>query len=793
MIGKTIAHYRITQKIGQGGMGVVYKAEDTPLKRTVALKVLPPGYVDDDDRKARFMQEARAAAALDHPSICTVHDVGEADGQAYLVMAFVDGKTLTELIRERELGAVRAVNLAIQIGEGLQEAHDKKIVHRDIKSANIMVTQKGRAKILDFGIAKDLSSGDAGRSKLVFGTPSYMSPEQTIEKRVDQRSDIWSLGVVLYEMFTGKLPFRGEYEAAVVYSILNEEPAPMGAGTADLRAEIEKIIRKALEKKPQDRYQTVADMVLALKAASLQLETRKKPATIASLPAAARASSRKWPAIAAALIVLAGLGFWFAPSVEFGVGDRPPGATVPGQTQTSLAVLPLTNLSEQQDEDYFAAGMSEQLITTLAQIESLRVISRTSVLRYKDANIPVGQIAKDLNVSYVVEGSVQHVGDRVRITAQLIDAATEELVWTQSYDRDMRDVLALQSEVARSIATQIQVKLSPTEELRLSRVSPVNPKAYEDYLRGRFFSNDRTKESLEKALEHYRMVVADSPDSALAYAGIADTYILQANHGFRRPQEAAPLAKEAALQAIAIDDTLAEAYSTLGYIQSNIEWKWQDAEASYLKALELYPGDATANQRYGIYLARMGRHGEAIEARRRAHDLDPLSLTINNARGVILYMGGRYQEAVSQLRSNLELDESYYRTYYNLGRCYLQQGRFSDAVAAFEKALQLSGNNPYLLAYLRRAQAAGGEREPAEQLLREFSSRAGAQYVSPANRVLIYLGLGDGEQAFRWLEEAYKERSSMLSWLKVDPDFEGLRDDPRFDDLLVKVGLGSSP
>ena len=466
---------------------------------------------------------------------------------------------------------------------------------------------------------------------------------------------------------------------------------------------------------------------------------------------------------------------------------------MPGETQISLAVLPLANLSERQDEDYFAAGMSEQLITTLARIESLRVISRTSVLRYKDANIPVGQIAKDLNVSYVVEGSVQHAGDRVRITAQLIDAASEELVWTQSYDRDMRDVLTLQSEVARSIATQIQVKLSPTEELRLSRVNPVNPRAYEDYLRGRFFSNDRTKESLEKALEHYRMVIAGSPGSALAYAGIADTYILEANHGFRRPQEAAPLAKEAALQAIAIDDTLAEAYSTLGYIQSNIEWKWKDAEASYLKAVELYPGDATANQRYGIYLSRMGRHAEAIEAMRRAHDLDPLSLTINNALGVVLYMGGRYEEAVSQLRSNLELDESYYRTYYNLGRCYLQQSRFSDAVAAFEKALQFSGNNPYVLACLRRAQAAGGDREPAEQLLREFSSRAAGQYVSPANRVLIYLGLGDKEQAFAWLEEAYKERSGMLSWLKVDPDFEPLRDDPRFDDLLAKIGLGSSP
>ena len=740
------------------------------------------------------MQEARAAAALDHP-ICTVHDVGEADGQVYFVMAFVDGKTLTGLIRAGELGAVRAVNLAIQIGEGLQEAHDKRIVHRDIKSANIMVTQKGRAKILDFGIAKDLSTGEAGRSKLILGTPSYMSPEQTIEQRVDQRSDIWSLGVVLYEMLTGKLPFRGEYEAAVVYSILHEDPAPVGAGAADIPADLEKIIAMALEKKPKDRYQTAADMLLALKAVNLQMGTRGVPAaTTMDLPAEARAPSKRWTWVTSALVFLVALGFWFASSVEFDFGTRLAGSAMPGETQMIwLAVLPLANLSERQDEDYFAAGMSEQLITTLARIESLRVISRTSVLWYKDANIPVRQIAKDLNVSYVVEGSVQRAGERVRITAQLIDAATEELIWTQSYDRDMRDVLTLQSEVARSIATQIQVKLSPTEELRLSRVNPVNPKAYEDYLRGRFFSNDRTKEGLGKALEHYRMVVADSPDSALAYAGIADTYILEANHGFLRPQEAAPLAKEAVLKAIEIDDTLAEAYSTLGFIQSNFEWKWKDAEASYLKAVELYPGDATANQRYGIYLSRMGRHAEAIEAMHRAHDLDPLSLTINNALGVILYMGGQYEETVSQLRSNLELDETYYRTYYNLGRCYLQQGRFGGAVAAFEKALQLSGNNPYLLACLGRAQGAAGNREPAEQLLREFSKQDTTQYVSPANRVLIYRGLGDDDQVFVWLEEAYKERSSMLSWLKVDPDFEPLRDDPRFGDLLAKVGFGSLP
>ena len=785
MIGRTISHYRITEKLGQGGMGVVYKAEDLHLGRPAALKFLSPAYLEDEEQRARFIKEARAAAALDHPNICTIYEAGEEDGLIFLAMAYVEGDTVTQKIRSGPLDEAQAVDIAVQIADGLQEAHQNDIVHRDIKSSNIMVTSKGQVKILDFGIAKDLASADSDQTRQVLGTPAYMSPEQTREERVDQRSDIWSLGVVLYQMLSGKLPFAGKFDAAIVYAVLlHEEPVPLDDVAPDVVPGVDAVVRCALSKSRRRRYQAVSEMSGALR----QLGLGPAPVTQAreTVPPPARPLPRARLATGAALIAAA-LAAWFIPwRTET---PAPVIENVQPAERHGLAVMPLTNLSGLESEDYFAYGMTEQLTTTLAKIEGLRVISQGSIVGYKDRNASPSEIARDLNISYLVEGSVQRERDRVRITAQLIEVSSGELIWTRNYDRDLRDVFKLQSEVARSIASQIRVRLTPAEELRLSRTRPISPDAYEQYLKGRFFANSRTQEGLARSLEHYRAVLVESPEAALAHAGMADTLLLQANHGFVPPAQVWPKAKAAAEKALSLDPELAEAHSTLGLILSRFEWNWEVAENSYLRALELYPGDATANLRYSTYLSRMERHEEAIEAIRRARDLDPLSLTISNAVGVVLHMARRHGEAIEQFRRNLELPESYYRTFYNLGRSYRELSEYDKAVAALDQARAMSGDRPFLAAALGHAYGRAGETRQAERLLEDVASRADSQYVSPASLALLYLGLEDFDAAFLQLDRAVEERAALLTWLRVDPIFDPIRERPRFAELLQKVGL----
>ncbi len=784
MIGRTISHYRITEKLGQGGMGVVYKAEDLQLGRPAALKFLSPAYLEDEEQKALFIKEARAAAALDHPNICTIYEAGEQDDLIFLAMAYVEGETVDEKIRSGPMDQAQAVDIAAQVAAGLQEAHRNDIVHRDVKSSNIMVTDRGQVKILDFGIARDLRSADSDKTRQVLGTPAYMSPEQTTEERVDGRSDIWSLGVVLYQMLSGKLPFSGQYDAAIVYAVLHEEPVPLKDVAPAVAPGLDVVVRRALNKSRRKRYQTVSEMSRALRDLGMRADApaRAREPVTEPMPD----SSRFRLAAGVVVIAVALLG-WFIPW-----RNHPPTPVTEESSQgerRGLAVMPLTNLSGLEGEDYFAFGMSEQLTATLAKIEGLRVISQGSTAGYRDRNVSPSQIARELNISYLVEGSVQREGDRVRITAQLIDTADGELIWTRNYDRDLRDVFNLQSEVARSIASQIRVRLTPAEELRLSRTRPISPDAYEQYLQGRFFANSRTEEGLARSLEHYRAVLVASPKAALAHAGMADTLLLQANHGFVPPAQVWPKAKAEAEKALALDPELAEAHSTLGLILSRFEWNWEEAESSYLRAVELYPGDATANQRYSIYLSRMGRHTEAVEVIRRAKDLDPLSLTISNAVGVVLHMAGHHSDAIEQFRRNLELSESYYRTFYNLGRSYLELGEHDKAVAAFDQARAMSGDRPFLAAALGYAHGRVGQTRQAKQLLEDVTRRADSQYVSPASLALLYLGIEDFDAAFVQLDRAVEERAALLTWLRVDPVFDPIRKQPHFADLLEKVGL----
>jgi serine/threonine-protein kinase len=787
MLGRQVNQYKILEKIGEGGMGVVYKAEDTTLRRTVALKFVAPYRVADDQRKTRLLREARAAATLDHPNICTIYEVGEAEGRPFLAMAFVDGPTLAQKVRNNPLSMPEFLELAIQIGEGLKEAHEKGIVHHDIKSSNIMVSAKGQAKLMDFGIAEPERPVSGIQRIEPSGTAAYMAPERARGGKGDKRSDVWSLGIVLYEMITGRLPFRAEYEAAVLYAVANEEPETIEALNPAAPPELARVIHKALEKEPGNRYNSVAELVDDLRALRTRIDHPTLDRMLSPLGkrvSGGESSRRVWLGFAVFLALGAAVAWWQLNRPES--GER----AGTGSERPSIAVLPLRDLSPQPDQEFFADGMTDELITNLAKIRGLRVISRTSVMQYKGASTPLSEIAAALKVAYVLEGSVAREGERVRINAKLIDPATEQNLWAESYDRSLEDILDLQREVARSIAAEVRVQLTPAERVRLSASQTVNARAYENYLRGRYLGNRRTKEALEQALEYYQAVVANDPDSGLGYSGLADIYTLQAVLGMAPPEDVWPRAKTAAIRALELDDSLAEAHSAKGLIASFNEWNWTEAEQEFHKAIELNPGDATARQRYAVMLSRLGRHREAIAEMEQARELDPLSMTINNAVAVCYYMARRYDDAIRQLESNRSLSPTYYRTYWNLGRCYLQKKQHQQALAAFQKARELSDNNSFMIAALAHAYADAGQNQQAWQLLSELLEISKKEYVSSMSIALVHIGLGENQAALTWLEKALGEQAGLLVWLKVDPEFDPLRSDSRFQKILARVGLG---
>jgi eukaryotic-like serine/threonine-protein kinase len=787
MVGRQVNQYKVLEKIGEGGMGVVYKAEDTTLRRTVALKFVAPYRVTDEDRKARLLREARAAATLDHPNICTIYEVGEAEGRPFLAMAFVDGPTLAAKIRNNPLAVPEFLELAIQIGEGLKEAHEKGVVHHDIKSSNIMVSAKGQAKLMDFGIAEPERPASGIQRIEPSGTAAYMSPERARGNKGDKRSDIWSFGIVLYEMITGRLPFRAEYEAAVLYAVANEEPEAVEALNPDMPPELSRVIHKALQKEPAERYASVADLVSDLRALRTRLEhptLERMLSPLGKRGSGGESSRRVWLGFAVFLALGSAVAWW-----QLARTASSPGAGG-ASPRPSIAVLPLQDLSPQPDQEFFADGMTEELITNLAKIRGLRVIARTSVMQYKGASTSLPEIAAALHVGYVLEGSVARDGERVRISAKLIDPATQQNLWAESYDRSFEGILDLQREVARAIAAEVRVQLTPVELVRLSASRTINTRAYENYLRGRYLGNRRTKEALEQALEYYQAVVANDPSSGLGYSGLADVFTLQAVQGMAPPAEVWPKAKTAAMRALELDDSLAEAHSAMGLIHSFNEWNWDQAEKEFHTAIELNPGDATAHQRYAAMLSRLGRHREAIAEMEQAHELDPLSITINNAVAVCYYMARRYDDAIRQLESNRALSPTYYRTYWNLGRCYLQKKQYPEALENLQKARELSDNNSFMIAAQANGYARAGQNQQAWQLLSDLIETSKKEYVSSMSIALVQIGLGENQSALTWLEKALGEQAGLLVWLKVDPEFDPLRAEPRFQQLLEKVGLG---
>jgi serine/threonine protein kinase/Tfp pilus assembly protein PilF len=761
-VGQSLGHYRILEKIGEGGMGSVYRAHDEKLDRDVAIKVLPPESLRKQTSLKRLQNEATALARLNHPNICTIFDVDEQDGQLFFVMELLEGDTLQERIGGRPMRLDELLELGIQIADALQTAHAQGVVHRDIKPSNVFVLRRGQAKVLDFGLAKFTARGGHSsavtverltRDRAPIGTLAYLPPEQARGEEVDERADLFAFGLLLYEMTTGRPAFFGTTSAVVIDAILNKEPIPPSRLNPALPNELEQILRKALEKDRELRYQSAADMRADLKRLKRDLDAGKLQVSKLS-------------------------------------GSRDAGRRSVSRIK-AIAVLPLANLSRDPEQDYFVDGMTEALITDLAQIGSLRVISRTSVMRYKGSDKTLAEIASELNVDGFVEGSVLRAGDRVRITAQLVHAANDQHLWAKSYERELSDVLSLQGEVARAIAEEVEAKLTPQERARLARVRQVNPAAHEAYLKGRFYWARATEDAVRKSIEYFEESVKKDPSYAVAYAGLADAYNQLANPILEiAPQTLViPKVKAAATKALELDDSLAEAHISIGRIQFYYDWDWTGAEKSFRRAIELNSNYPFAHYMYGLLLSAVGRHAEAAREVKTALESDPVALLVNGVAGLIYCFAGRFEAAEEQLRKTLQLDPNFMFAHWVLGGlCLTSMGRYDDAIEELQKAIALSENIAHPRGLLGYTYAKVGRKEDALRVLAELEAMGRQRYVAPVSRVFVYAGLGD-DRLFDALEEAYQQRSSSLVWSMVFPHWDELRAHPRFRDLLRRMNF----
>jgi len=751
LVGLDLGHYRIVERIGAGGMGEVYRGQDQHLGRDVAIKVLPRGTLSDETARKRFRNEALTLSRLNHPNIATIHDFDTQAGVDFLVMEYVPGTTLSEKLAAGPLTEKEVACLGAQLAEGLTAAHEHAIIHRDLKPGNLRLTADGRLKILDFGLARLVQpvNGDAEaetltQTRTIAGTVPYMAPEQLRGERVDARSDIWAAGVVLYEMATEKLPFAGKTSASLVDQILHAQPLSPQRLQPQLSPRLADIILKCLEKDAENRYQSAKE---------LQVDLRRL-----ILPSSA------------------------ASGVAVAVHKRPRSKRI-----RSVAVLPLANFSRDPEQEYFADGMTEALICNLAKLRNVKITSRTSVMRYKASETPLPHIAEELNVDAVVEGSVLRVGPRVRITAQLIHAATDTHVWAESYDRDFADVLLVQSEIARAIARQIQVAITPDEAKRLTRVRRVNPEAYEAYLRGRFHWYKLSREHLDTALRYFEVSQEKDPRDPLAYVGLAGVWCSRGDCGLIPPRHAFPKAKAAALKAIELDDSLAEAHISMGMIRA-AEWNWDEATKEYSCAAELTPSSAEAHFFLADLAISRGRSQEWKTHIERALELDPLNFFFQCFYGWHLLYLCRYDEAIAELRKALRSEPNLSAAHLRLWGAYYGKGMHEEAIAAAKTFFEALGDKEVVQALQHGSSAAGysGAMRVAAETLTE---RSHSTYVQPTQIARLYAHAGDKEHALEWLEKAYEERLMAMIHLGVDTDWNVLRAEPRFQDLLRRVNL----
>ena len=808
MIGQTISHYKITEELGDGGMGVVYKAEDIRLGRNVALKFLPEKFAEDRQALDRFQREARAASALNHPNICVIHDIGDHEGQPFIVMEFLEGQPLLNRIQDKPLPTDQLLKFGIQIAEALEAAHSKGIVHRDIKPGNVFVTQSGGIKLLDFGLAKLAEAPHSVEGLdtqltavgIAVGTPYYMSPEQLMDKEVDSRSDLFSFGVLLYQMATGTLPFTGKDIKVIFNKILNSAPLSLSQSNPGCPTELDRLIQRSLEKDREVRYQTASDLRADLKRIQRQTESgRSDPEGLLEQPAKMAAESKqpgdvssdtqvivavlkrrkKTVFLVACVLLLLVLGLY-----RYGVVTPiRPAPDAGGEAITSVAVLPFENMSDDPAMEYLSDGTAQSIIYGLSQLPQVKVISFSSVLAYKGQTLDTQQVAKNLGVRALLIGRLNQQGDNLLVNVELVDTKDNSVLWGEQFNQKITDLLDVQEKIAMEISDHLRWQLTGEEESMMTKRYTQDMAAYRSYLEGRYWWNKRTEEGFEKALDLFNEAIEEDPLFALAYAGLADTYLLLASYYHRPPNDAFPLAIASAQKALEIDDALAEAHSSLGWIKMVYAWDWDGAETEFKRAIELNPNYATTHHWYGYFLGIQGRLDQGLEEVKIAQTLDPLSPEITRAVGQMFKHKGQHDEAIEYARKALEMDPNLPGAHQLLTQTLWDKGMFKEAIAQSEKWAAVEPSKASIAPVVFRSLVSGNRAEAIAAL-------KDSKQLASASKANYYALVGEKDSALEWMTQAFNERDPMAPFTQRNSWYDDLlRDDPRYTDQLRRMNL----
>jgi serine/threonine-protein kinase len=815
-VGRRIGHYEVISRLGAGGMGEVYLARDTRLTRNIAIKLLPASVTADERARARFLREAQLAATLDHPNICTVHEIGEDAEQWFIAMQYVEGKTLKDVMAGQPLGIKSLLAISLQAADALSAAHNKGIVHRDIKSTNIIITPRGQVKVVDFGLAKlmdkdavsaDWAGAELTQTGVILGTPAYMSPEQARGEPADHRGDIFSFGVLMYEMATGQLPFMAKSQPETLNAIINEPQRPVSELNKEVTPELSAIIDRAMAKDPASRYQSMQELLAALWQVAREMGFSGSslldgvPQSYFTHDHGWRSSRiKRWLGTSyKRKIRLAGLGAFVLTLTITGVlWLSRTGRMTNAAAIDSLAVMPMVNASSNAEVEYLSDGITDTVINNLSRLSNLKVMSHSSVFRYKGKEIDPQAAARDLSVQAVVTGQVLLHGENLTISIELVDGRDDRQIWGERYNGKLADILQLQSNISRDISNRLRLKINGEEQKLIAKRYTASAEAYQLYLKARYFWSKMTEEGARKSIPYYNQALEQDPNYALAYSGLADAYNVL-GISFARPRDVFPKAGQAALKALELDETLAEAHISMGAYKLFYEWDWAGAEREANRAKQLNPSYARAielNTNYGEgphfycwYLDVIGNTDESIREISRALEIAPLSAMLHAELTWSYYSARQFDHAIEQGKSALEIDPGIDLTYLALANAYEQKGMYKEAIAELDKARNLPVYAVSIISELGYAYAMSGRQAEAKRVIQELKRRASLEYVDPTLVAYVYIGLGDKEQAFKWLDKAYEDRSPGLTWLRVEPKFDPLRADSRFIALLRRVGI----